>query len=122
MSNVVLDAGALLALDRNDKTMWLRLKIAEQNQLPIITHCGIVGQVWRHPSGQARLAKVLTSVVVVPVDDRLGRAAGLLLTANRSADVIDAALACLCRPGDVLYTSDIDELSALLSRLLWRSK
>ncbi len=45
----VFDSGALIALDRNDRAMWRRLKSAFlASEIPI-THGGVVGQVWRGP-------------------------------------------------------------------------
>ncbi len=116
MSRLILDAGAFIALDRNDRPMWRRLAIAGRSEQPIVTHAGIVGQVWRHPSRQARLAQALKFIDVRPLTNDLARSAGLLLAATRTSDVHDAALAALCEQHDVLLTSDIDDLSALLAQ------
>ena len=114
MSRLVLDAGAFIALDRNDREIWTRLVRAIHAQQQVITHAGIVGQVWRHPSRQARLARVLKAVDVLPITVELARAAGLLLAATSRNDVHDAALALICEPADILITSDTDDLAALL--------
>lgn len=115
MSRLVLDAGAFIALDRNDRDTWTRLNRAIHTEHELVTHAGIVGQVWRHPSRQARLAQALKSVEIIPITSELARAAGLLLAATRRDDVHDAALALLCEPDDVIITSDTDDLVALLS-------
>lgn len=57
----------------------------------------------------------LSGVLVEPLSPEMGMAAGLLLEATRTSDVHDAAVALLCREGDVLLTSDVDDLTALLS-------
>ena len=96
----VLDAGALIALGRNERAMWVRLKaLQEEGELPV-THAGVVGQVWRGGSRQARLAAVLSGIDVKTLDDQLGRAAGELLVITRQSDVIDAALVLLAADGD----------------------
>lgn len=115
MSRIILDTGAFIALDRNDRPMWRRLAIAQRDKAELVTHAGIVGQVWRQPRRQARLAQAMKSVDVLPLTNQLARASGLLLAATKSSDVHDAALALLCEPRDVLLTSDVDDLSALLS-------
>lgn len=115
MSRLVLDAGAFIALDRNDPGIWARLIEALRSEQKLITHAGIVGQVWRHPSRQARLARALKSVDVLPLTAELARAAGLLLAASRRDDVHDAALALLCEPDDVVISDDALDLVALLS-------
>lgn len=115
MSRLVLDAGAFIALDRNDRSMWARFAIAHQSEQQIVTHAGIVGQVWRRPARQARLAQALKAVDVRSLTVELAQAAGLLLTATGRDDVHDAALALVCQPDDTLLTSDIDDLAALLT-------
>lgn len=95
--------------------MWERVAVAVRSEQPIVTHAGIVGQVWRHPARQARLAKALKAVEVLPVTAELARASGLLLAATRRDDVHDAALALLCESDDVMITSDTDDLVALLA-------
>lgn len=112
---LVLDAGALIALDRNERPMWARLKaVAELGQLPV-THGGVVGQVWRGGSRQARLATALAGVEVRALDERLGRSAGELLAATGTSDVIDAALALLASDGDEIVTLDRDDMEILVA-------
>lgn len=111
----MLDAGAFVALDRNDRPMWARLVSARKTGQSLVTHAGIVGQVWRNPRRQARLVAALRAVDVRPLSVELAQAAGLLLAASRTADLHDAALALLCEPNDVLLTSDVDDLGMLLT-------
>lgn len=114
MSRLVLDAGAFIALDRNDRESWTRFNRAVHAEQKLITHAGVVGQVWRNPSRQARLARALKSIDIVPITVELARAAGLLLAATNRDDVHDAALALICEPDDIMITSDTDDLVALL--------
>lgn len=110
---LLLDSGALIALDRGDRAMWVRLKAASNaGELPI-THAGVLGQAWRGGPRQARLAQALAGIDVQPLDEGLGRAAGELLAATRKLDVIDAALVLLARDGDHIVTSDLDDLRTL---------
>ena len=83
---LVLDCGALIALERNDRVMWRRLKLALLAEQVPRSHGGIVGQAWRGGAArQALLAKVLDGVEIRPLDRALGRAAGeLLALAGRS--------------------------------------
>lgn len=111
---LVLDAGALLALERNDRAMWVRLKAALRDGAELLTHGGIVGQVWRSGGPkQALLARALPAVDVRPLDDALGRSAGAILAKTRGRDVIDAAVVALARSGDVIFTSDPGDLEVL---------
>jgi hypothetical protein len=56
------------------------------------------------------VARLLASVEVVPVDDRLGRRAGLLLARSGASDVVDASVICLAQDGDEILTSDPADL------------
>lgn len=116
--SLVLDGGALIALDKNDRAMWRRLKAALiANNVPV-THGGIVGQAWRGGGPrQALLASALKGIDVRPLDEGLGRAAGSLLARDGSADVIGAALVLLAHDGDDIVTSDPDDIEALATRL-----
>ena len=111
---LVLDSGALIALERNDRAMWVRLKAAVVDGQVPVTHAGVLGQVWRNGRRQARLAKTLPGIDIRPVDEPLGRQAGELLAASGRSDVIDAALALLAMDGDDIVTSDPDDLAALV--------
>ena len=110
---VVLDSGALIALERNVRSMWVRLKATRSAGEVPITHGGVLGQVWRGDPRQARLARALGGIDVKPLDARLGRASGVLLGAAGRADVIDAALVLLASDGDEIVTSDPDDLVLL---------
>jgi hypothetical protein len=111
---LVLDSGALIALERNDKSMWLRYRAAKHSGVVPVTHGGVVGQAWRgHGSRQALLALALADIEVRPLDEALGRAAGALLGATNQQDVVDAALVLLAHDGDRIVTSDPDDLARL---------
>ena len=109
----ILDAGALIALDRNDRSMWVRLKGLHRAGERPVTHGGVVGQVWRGGPRQARLATALAGMEVTSLDEHLGRAAGELLGATRMSDVVDAALVVLAADGDEIVTLDRDDLETL---------
>ncbi len=112
--SLLLDAGALIALERDDSETWALFRRARRTGQPPMTHGGVVAQVWRGGTGrQARLAAALRSTRVAPLDDVLGRSAGVLLARSGLADAVDAALVALCRPGDQILTSDPDDLAAL---------
>ena len=112
---LVLDAGALVALERLDRTVIALIKRERLANRTPVTHGGVVGQVWRGGSGrQANLARVLPGIDVRPLDDALGRRAGVLLARSRTADVVDAAVALLAEDGDEILTTDARDLVRLV--------
>lgn len=111
---LVLDSGALIALERGDRAMWRRFKASQVAGSVPVLHGGIVGQAWRgRGPRQALLARALAGVDVRPLDDSLGRAAGVLLAVAGGTDVIDAALVMLADDGDYVVTSDPDDIVRL---------
>ncbi|MCY3850901.1 MAG: hypothetical protein OXF75_08890 [Acidimicrobiaceae bacterium] len=114
--SIILDAGAFVALERNDRAMWRRLKEALQAESPPMTHGGVVGQAWRDGTGrQALLARALQAVETMPLDEQLGKRAGALLGRSGSTDAIDAALAAMADHGDQIITSDPADLVVLVA-------
>jgi hypothetical protein len=113
--SLILDAGALLAVERGRRDVVALIKQEMLSGRVPVTHGGVIGQVWRGGAGrQARLASLLPGLDVRPLDVRLGRQSGVLLSKTRGADVIDAALAILAGDGDVLLTSDPIDLAPLV--------
>ena len=114
---LILDGAALIALERNERPMWTRLKAAQIEGGPPLTHAGVVGQVWRGGPRQARLSQALDGLDVRVVDEPLGRAAGVLLGNAGMSDVIDAAVVLISSDGDDIVTLDRDDLKQLAAAL-----
>jgi hypothetical protein len=110
---IVLDAGALIAIDRGDRTLAAAIKREIQSGRVPKTHGGVVGQVWRGSARQTRLAQLLALIEVTPLDRQLGRRSGALLAATGLSNVVDAALVMLCTDGDLLVTSDPIDMTEL---------
>ncbi len=109
MSGLTLDAGALIAFERNDRTVVALLARALEVRYSLAVPAGVVGQVWRDGRRQARLARLLGSeqVEIEALDDQRAREAGQLCGVVGVADVIDAsAVLCARRRGHRIVTSD----------------
>lgn len=116
MSALVLDAGAFLAVERNDRAIVARLRAARKQHVDLRTTAIVLGQVWRDPQGrQARLARLLRAVDVRPVDERMGRRAGVLLARAGTSDPIDATVVLAAENGDRILTSDPSDIRRLVA-------
>lgn len=116
----MLDAGALVAFERNDRRVRRLVELAAQHAAPLFVPAGVVGQVWRDGSRQVRLARLLKSGLldVHDLDLEEARAAGSLCGMTATDDVIDASVALLARRhGAAVVTSDPDDLRRLDARL-----
>ena len=115
MSALILDAGALIGVDRSDHFVLWQLRAAQEAGLELRTNPMVVAQVWRDRQGrQANLARLLQAVKVQPIHDEDGREAGVLLGRAGTADPVDAALVLLADPGDRILTSDPADLTKLV--------
>jgi hypothetical protein len=115
MSGIVLDAGALIALERNDRVMWATLKLAAARSTEVLVPSAVLAQVWRGRSTQARLANALRYCVIASFDV-LARSVGELCGRTRTTDICDAQVAIVAATaGDVLYTSDPADLRRLVA-------
>jgi len=113
---IVLDAGALIALDRGDKRMIAPLQRALTQRRAFRVPAGVLGQAWRDGRRQVTLARFLRSeeVEIVPVDENLARSCGELCEAANVADVIDASVVIVARERRApIVTSDPNDLRRL---------
>ena len=116
MSALVLDAGAFLAVERGDRAVGARLRVAVRLHVDLRTSAIVLGQVWRDPQGrQARLARLLRAVEIRPVDEQMGRRAGVLLARAGTSDPIDATVALVAESGDRILTSDPVDVGRLVT-------
>jgi hypothetical protein len=111
---VILDAGALIAVDRRDRTIGAQLRVLHQQGTPLRASTAVVGQVWRDGRKQANLTRVLAGVGVEPLSRDDGKRIGELLAQAGSSDFVDAHVALIAAPADLILTSDPDDIRALL--------
>jgi hypothetical protein len=113
MSGIVLDAGALIALERNDRPMWAILKVAALDGREVLVPSTALAQVWRGTSTQAVLSRALQHCALAAFDP-LARDVGELCGKTGTSDICDAHVALVAvKRSAVLYTSDVDGLQRL---------
>ncbi len=115
-AGIMLDTGALIALDRGDKRMIALLQRALAQGRVFRVSAGVVGQAWRDGRLQATLARFLRSeeVEIVPLDELLARSCGELCGATNTSDIIDASVVILARERrGPIVTSDPNDLRRL---------
>lgn len=118
--SLVLDAGALIAVERGDRDTAAVIEAARREQRAVVVPAGVVGQVWRGGGGQTRLARLLNArgVVVEPLTDAGARAVGVLCGAARTTDVVDASVVLAARRHHAtVISSDRADLRVLDSRV-----
>lgn len=122
MTALILDAGALIVLDRNDRTVWAMLRTAADDLAQVSVPAGVIAQAWRDGRRQALLARALAHCDEVPLDGPLARATGLLCEQAGTADIVDASVAFVAAARSrsssaAVITSDPADLRHLLRTL-----
>lgn len=109
---LTLDTGALIALENRKKRMSEVLAAARVLARPITVPAVVVTEWWRGQRGP--ISRILDGVVVEALDERLAKIAGEALAATRGSNAVDAlVVASAAQRGDVVYTSDIADLTRL---------
>ncbi len=116
MAGVTLDAGGLIALDRDDRRVIALLARAVETGSRVTVPATALAQAIRRPERQARVPKLIrqpnTDVVELGRVDAVN--VGRLLAASGTADVVDAhVVVCARRAGQRVVTSDPDDLRYL---------
>lgn len=110
---VTLDAGALIALDRDNRRVIVLLARAQETSARVTIPATALAQAVRDPARQARLARLVRQPTtdVVALDRVAATGVGRLLAAAGSTDVVDAhVVLCARRTGHAVLTSDPDDL------------
>lgn len=114
MSALVLDAGALIAIERHDRSMWAILAEARERGADTIVPASALAQVWRGGSRSAPLALLLDASVLDALDEERAKEIGERLGKRAASDVSDAHVACCAvERRAAVATSDPDDIAAL---------
>jgi hypothetical protein len=116
MSGVTLDAGALIALDRDDRRVLALLARAREVGARVTVPATVLAQAIRAPAKQAQLSRLVRqpSTELAVLDRADATRVGLLLAATRTSDIADAhVVICARRNQQPIVTSDPDDLRAL---------
>jgi hypothetical protein len=116
MPGVTLDAGGLVALDRDERRMVVLLARARETAARVTVPATGLAQAIRRPDRQVQLVRLIRQ----PTTDviHLGRVdatnVGRLLAASRTFDIADAhVVICARRAGQPVVISDPGDLHAL---------
>jgi hypothetical protein len=116
MPGVTLDAGALIAVDRNDRRVIVLLARARETGAIITVPATALAQAIRQPEPQVRLARLVRqpTTEVVPLDRVDATNVGRLLGATGTSDIAHAhVVICARRSRQRVVTSDPDDLRLL---------
>lgn len=116
MAGVTLDAGGLIALDRNERRVIVLLARAVETNSRVTIPASVLAQAIRRPDRQARLSRLIRQPTsdVVALDRVDAVNVGRLLAASGTSDIADAhVVICARRAAQQVVTSDPGDLSRL---------
>jgi hypothetical protein len=116
MPGMTLDAGGLIALDRDDRRVVVLLARARETGAQVTVPAPALAQAIRRPERQARLSRLIrqpgTDVIALGRVDATH--VGRLLAASGTSDVVDAhVVICARRASQPVVTSDPGDLRQL---------
>lgn len=116
MNGFTLDAGGLIAVDRNDRRVTGLIARCLEHGKRLTVPSTVLAQVLRNPARQARLSRLLwdESTDLVSLNRRDAVAVGILLAKTGTKDIVDAhVVICAQRTGQAVITSDPDDLKRI---------
>jgi len=116
VNGITLDAGGLIALDRNDRRVLALLARAVEVGDRITIPATALAQAIRNPARQSRLSRLIrqAGTDLVALDGRDATAVGLLLGRTGTADIADAhVVVCARRFGQAIVTSNAKDLKRI---------
>lgn len=114
MTPVVIDAGALIAIERGADLMRVYLTLAGKGEVKLFTSSAVIARAWRGGARQARLARFLESGLAeeVPLGNAASRRIGALAALTGGTDVVDGHVALIADDqGARVVTSDPGDLA-----------
>jgi hypothetical protein len=112
MAGLTFDTGALIGLERRNHRIRRVFATAVRDNVPMTVPSAALVEWWR---GRTDLTDdILAAIDVELLDERLAKAAGEALASVPDATAVDAiVMASAARRGDIVYTSDFEDLSRL---------
>ena len=109
---ITFDTGALIALERRAQRARQILERATELKVRITVPSAVITEWWRGRSDVRD--DIVAALRVEPLSERVAKLAGEALASVRGSTAIDAiVMASAALRGDVVYTSDVDDLQKL---------
>ena len=109
---LTFDTGMLISLERRGQRAWNVYREARNGKVPITVPTVVIAE-WWHGRTTAR-EHVRSGLLAEMLSESLARLAGEAISTVRDSTVVDAiVMASAASRGDVVYTSDFEDLEKL---------
>jgi predicted nucleic acid-binding protein len=112
VSGLTFDTGVLIALERRNQRAWTIYRTAMLMSVPVTVPTAVLGEWWRGRTDARE--RVKEGLRIEWLSETLAERAGEALAAVPRATLVDAiVMASAASRGDVVYTSDYEDLDRL---------
>jgi predicted nucleic acid-binding protein len=113
-SRFVLDAGALIGVERGSGVVSALLEDAEEAGDEVVIPASVLAQAWRGGAKAARLARLVNASEIDDLSESRAKEVGGRLGTRGGRDVVDAHVVCCAVEREAaILTSDPDDAEAL---------
>jgi predicted nucleic acid-binding protein len=110
VAGLTLDAGALIAAERGDRSFWALWERSILRDVEVTVPANVLAQVYRG-ARSAVIRRLVGACVVEVLDERLAMEVGLLCAKARARDVVDVSVVVgAASRGDHIVTSDARDI------------
>ena len=107
-----LDTGALIALERRSARMKGVIDRLSSELITVTVPAAVLAEWWRS-GGEPSQRRLLRHLVIEPTTERIAKLAGEAAGQVRATGIDAIVMASAAQRGDVVYTSDFDDLDKL---------
>lgn len=122
MASIIIDSGALIAIERGNQQIAGWIKEASSRTQPALLPTAVVAETWRGGQRSALIARAMAGCPLIPLDEELAKQAGLLLGQHatfvqqrQKSLVVDAivVMTAVHSGGGRILTSDPGDIGTL---------
>ena len=111
-SGLTFDTGVLIALERRHHRAWTIYREARRLKVPITVPTPVIAEWWRGRTDAREHVK--SGILIEWLSEPLAALAGEALADVPDSTTVDAiVMASAAQRGDIVYTSDVDDLEKL---------
>lgn len=111
-NGITFDTGALIALERRSQRARQIIERATEEKIRITVPSAVITEWWRGRTDARQY--ILAALRIESLTESLAKLAGEALAAVKRSTAIDAiVMASAAQRGDLVYTSDVDDLERL---------
>ena len=117
MMTVILDSGAFIAAEKFSRKLTNILDASRELGSTVLVPSAVIAEMWKDPPRLQSVKLLKGAGAVPPLDDRIARKIGALLSKSSSIQIVDAnvALLAIAHAPSLVVTSDPGDIASLIA-------